>query len=112
MIEVLLHANGVVLLIGPAPQAVRLSVVIEKIHFLAQPPQRQEELDALIPRHRIVAVVLQNQHRSLHAIGPENRRVLDETRGVLPDRPANAALRALILELPRDARAPADPDRK
>src|ERR1035438_8885460 len=76
--------------------------------FLAEAAQRQIEFHALIPRHGVVAIVVQQHDGSLHAVRPEDGRILDEARGILPDGSADAALRALILELPRDARAPAD----
>src|SRR5262249_42345163 len=80
----------------------------EHVDFLVQAPQREVKLDALIPRHRVVGVVVQDHDRRLHAVGPENWRVLDEARGILPDRSADTALRVLVLELARNAGSPAD----
>src|ERR1017187_736390 len=107
VIEVLLQADGVILLVGPLAQSVRFAVVIEEVDFLTQAAQCQVELDALIPWHRVVAIVVQQHDRRPHAVRPENGRVLDEARRVLTDGSADAALRALVLALPRDARAPA-----
>src|ERR1035437_737644 len=108
MIEVLLQADRVVLLVGPLAQPVRFAVVVEEVDFLAQAAQRQIKLHALIPWHRVVAIVVQQHYRRLYPVRPEDRRVFDEARGVLPDGSADAALRALILKLPRDPGAPAD----
>ena len=43
MIEVLLQADGVILLVGALAQAVRFAVVVEEVDFLAQAAQRQVE---------------------------------------------------------------------
>src|ERR1051326_4837880 len=107
MVEVLLQTNGVVFLVGAIAQTVWLSIVIEQVDFLAEAAQREEELDALVPRHGVVTVILENHHRSLHPVHPENRRILDETRRELPDGAADAALCAFILELACEACAPA-----
>src|SRR5580693_5059007 len=104
VVEILLQADCVILLVRPVTQSVRLAVVVEQVDFLAQPAQRQEELQALVPWHGSVAIVLQNHHRSGYSISRKDGRILDESLWVLPDGPANAALRALILELARNAR--------
>ena len=58
VIEEFLQAVRVVLLIDTLAQAVLLAVVAEHVNLFAQPSQREKVFDALIPRHRIVFVVI------------------------------------------------------
>src|SRR5579871_3442534 len=63
MIEELLQANGVVLLVGTAVDVVRLAVIVEQVDFLPQAAQREEQLESLVPWHRVIGVILQDQQR-------------------------------------------------
>src|SRR3712207_8676185 len=55
-----------------------VAVVVEHVDLLAQAAERDEHLDALVPRHRVVVVVVHDEQRRAHAVGEEERRVLDE----------------------------------
>src|SRR5215831_20897640 len=57
VVEELLHAYRVVLLVDALAQAVVLAVVVEQVNLLAEPPQGQEVLDALVPGDGAVLVV-------------------------------------------------------
>src|SRR5688572_15445240 len=102
MIEELLQAARVVFLIDALPQAVPLAVVVEHVNLFTEAAQREVELDALIPRYRVVFVVVNHQQRRLHAISTEDRRVLQKTHRVLPKASADPRLRVLVLKLTRE----------
>src|SRR6266542_3904533 len=108
MIKKLLQATRVVLLIYSLAQAVLLAVVAEHVDLFAQPSQGEEVLDALVPRHRVVFVVIDHQKRRLHAVGAKDRRVLQVTQRVFPEAAADTRLRAFVLKLSREACAPAN----
>ena len=78
-------------------QAVRLAVVAEHVGFLAEPPHRHVEFDALVPRHGIVGVVVNRQIRRVDAFDPEDRRVLNELKRRVPERFTDAVV--FLLEL-------------
>src|SRR5262249_56041485 len=71
-------------------------------------PKRKVVLDALIPRHGVVVVVVEHQNRSLDAARVKDGRVFDEAHRVFPQAAADAALRAFVLELARQPGAPSD----
>ena len=106
VVEELVHVDGPVLHVVAVAQAVRLAVVVEHVGLLAEPPHRRVELDALVPRHRIVRVVVDRQVRRVDLLDPEDRRVLDELQRRVPRRRADAALRLLVLELRATCRCP------
>jgi ATP-dependent helicase/nuclease subunit A len=108
VVEELLHAHGPVLPVHHPPQAMRLAVVVQHPDRLAEPAQRDEILDALVPRHRAVLVVVQHEQRRVDLVRPEDGRVLDVAHGRFPQRCAEPALCPLVLELPDHARLPAD----
>src|SRR4029434_9284416 len=66
------------------------------------------QLAALMPRYRVVGVVVHREERRRDARQPEERRVLHVLVRRFPDRLADAALRLLVLERARDAGAPAN----
>src|SRR5262245_4869645 len=108
VVEVLGEMDRPMLLVLALAQSVFLAVVGEHVRFLAQPPHRGEELDALLPRHRVVFVVGHRQIRRTDVLDPEERRVLHVDQRILPRRHADPALRLFVLERPRHAGAPAD----
>src|SRR6185369_6283024 len=61
---------------------------------------------SLVPRHRIVLVVVNHQQRRLHSIRTEDRRVVEIAQRIIPKAAADARLRALILKLSWQTRAP------
>ena len=85
-------------------------VVLEQPCRLVEPAEIREELDALIPRNGSVSVVVHDEHRCLHLVNMEHRRVLDVKvkRPRLPHALSDTALAMLILAGAGDARAPTD----
>ncbi len=108
MIEELLHANLPVLFVVEFGRPVRLVVVVDQPDRFTQAPERHKKLDALVPGHMAVVVVVHDEQRRLDFIRPEDRRVFHVAHGVFPQRTANAALSALVLKHPAPARSPAD----
>src|SRR5258706_13714927 len=103
MIEELLHAHRIVLLILPLPQAVELAVVAEQIRLLLVASKGEKVLDALIPGHRVVVIVRDDEDRGSHALDLEDRRVGEVRQGGVIKRLSDAALGLLVLELTRTA---------
>src|SRR5262249_19630125 len=106
VIEEFLQPPRVIFLVGAAAQTVRFAVVVEHIDFFVQSPESQVVLDALIPRHGVVVVVVEHQNRGLDAARVKDGRVFDEAHRVFPQAAADAALRAFVLELARQPGAP------
>ena len=73
VVEELLHSHRDVFLIRALCRVVHVVVVIEQVDLFVQPPQGDEHLDALIPRHRVVGVVMHHEQRRGDAIRPEER---------------------------------------
>src|SRR5437764_1927972 len=69
VLEELEHPHRVVALARLPPQPVRLAVVVQEVALLAQPSEGEVVLDPLVPRHRVVLVVVQHQERRLHPVG-------------------------------------------
>src|SRR5687767_12447628 len=100
MIEKLVHAPREIFLVRAASQSVEFVVVVEKVDLLAVATQRQEVFNRLVPGDGVIAVVVENQQWSFHAISEEHGRVFEiKMRRLLHCR-ADPALRLLVLELP------------
>ena len=108
MIKILIHTQRKIFLVSAAAQVVQLAVVVEQIGFLFKAAQRQEQLNPLIPRHRIIGIVGQNQQRGLYFRDMEYRRISEVHIRCLIQGLADAALLLLVLELSRQTGAPAN----
>ena len=108
MIEILLQTDLPVPFVLVFDRPVGFVIVVEQPHRFGEAAQGHKQLDALVPRHRAILVIMQNQQRCLDLVGPEDRGVLEIAHRVFPERSADAALGALVLEHPADAGAPAD----
>ena len=60
-----------------ATQAVRFAVVIEHVHFFAQPAQPQIIFNALIPWHSTICIICHYHYRSFNLREMEQWRVLE-----------------------------------
>jgi hypothetical protein len=98
VIEPLLHAHGVVLLVGRACEAVVLADVLEQHDFLAELAQRVVVRDPLVEVHRAVAVVVQDHERDVQVLREAVRRVAQVGVGVL--RVAGAEAPWLEMKIP------------
>ncbi len=58
VVEILMHAHRAIFLSGALAGAVRRAVVVEQVNLFVEPAQGEEHLDALIPRHGVVTIVL------------------------------------------------------
>ena len=61
MFEELPGAAGEIFLVGAAAEAVELAVVAPKPRGFVVTAKREEEFDALIPRHGVVGVVVEEE---------------------------------------------------
>ncbi len=106
VVEELLQTDGDVLAVLACADIVRLAVVLQHPYGLLQAAQRHEHLDALIPRHCAVLVVVHDEQRRIDAVSVEHRGVGDVELRCFPQVAAYARLSALILRLARFARTP------
>lgn len=75
-VEELLEADAEVLAVATLHEIVLLLVVFQHPNFLAQSSQRHEVLDALIPWHGSIVVIVHDEEWSGHFVGLKERRVL------------------------------------
>ena len=68
-------------LVGAAAEAVVFAVVVEEPRGLLVAAQREEELDALVPRDGVVVVVGEDEERRLHLVRLEDGRVTNSNFG-------------------------------
>ena len=73
MVEELVLVDGEMLLVVALTQAVRLAVVHGHVRLLAEATHGREELDALIPRHGIVFIVVDREIGRVDFLDPEDR---------------------------------------
>ena len=80
---------------------VGLVPVLQEDRLLSQPPEREIQLDALIPGHRVVIIPVEEKQGRVDPVGEEDRGVVDVLVPGLPEVTAQAALPLLVLELDR-----------
>src|SRR6185503_3890227 len=79
VIEEFLQPPRVVLLVDPFSKPVLLAVVAEHVRLFAEATEREEILDPLVPRDRIVFIVVNHQQRRLNSVRSEDWRVVEKT---------------------------------
>ena len=107
MVEELLHARLEVGAVGRLYGPVRFAPVVEQPGRFAEAAQGGKPLDALVPGHGPVVVVVQDQERGVDLVGREDGAVLVVTLEVAPGRAPDAALGVLVLKLTAAPAAPA-----
>ena len=108
MVEELLHADAPVLAVGHTDGPVGFAGVVEEPGGLAEALEGHEHLDALVPRHVSVLVVVHDEDGGIDLVHAEQRTVFGIDLGMFPHRGAEAALGVFVLETACQAGTPAD----
>ena len=108
MVEELLHADAPVLAVGHADGPVGFAGVVEEPGGLAEALEGHEHLDALVPRHVSVLVVVHDEDGGVDLVHAEQRTVFGIDLGMFPHRGAEAALGVFVLETACQTGTPAD----
>ena len=106
MIEILLHSDGIIQLIGIFLRVMRLAAVLQENAVLTQAAHSHIKLNPLVPRNSRILVAEHDQHGCLDAVRKKQRRIFNVQLWIFPEAPSNPALRLFVLELPGQARSP------